>query len=252
MGARIKRKVKLTNEDIDRDLDPGWKRLSDYINCRTRLLLACPNDHICGITWNNYYYGGTRCKECSSRYYDNDRVDRILREQRWARLEDYAGQNTPLLCRCPQGHISRIRMAHFLNGHRCFRCWWDYARGENSLHWKMELTKEERQRQRNYPEYRQYRQDVFERDDYTCRVCLDSEGGNLEVHHLFSYAAYPEHRTSKEFSITLCNSCHFVYHAECGKGLPENTPTQFREWLSAFSPAAHTRLSNFFDLPLAA
>lgn len=37
---------------------------------------------------------------------------------------------------------------------------------------------------RNLFEYRQWRSDVFTRDKYTCQICGDNKGGNLEAHHI--------------------------------------------------------------------
>ena len=70
-------------------------------------------------------------------------------------------------------------------------------------------------------EYRQWRSDVFTRDDYACQEC-NQEGGNLEAHHIISFnTLIRKHeitnvkqalRCSELWNInnglTLCKKCH--------------------------------------------
>jgi len=41
---------------------------------------------------------------------------------------------------------------------------------------------------RNLPDSKQWRKQVFERDNYTCQECGDNKGGNLEAHHIISFS----------------------------------------------------------------
>jgi hypothetical protein len=54
--------------------------------------------------------------------------------------------------------------------------------GENSIHWKGGVTIL-RKKIRSHFKYRQWRSDIFERDDFTCQEC-GIRGGNLEAHHI--------------------------------------------------------------------
>jgi len=56
--------------------------------------------------------------------------------------------------------------------------------------------------------YREWRKSVFERDDYTCQVCYDNSGGNLEADHIKSFARFPELRFDLKNGRTLCEECH--------------------------------------------
>lgn len=91
--------------------------------------------------------------------------------------------------------------------------------------WNPDLTDEERKDQRKYYEYTVWRNEVFERDNYTCQLCGDDRGGNLVAHHLNSYHDNPELRTEVKNGITLCEDCHKRFHAEFGYG--NNTKEQF-------------------------
>ncbi len=76
--------------------------------------------------------------------------------------------------------------------------------------WKGGSSKITRSERRNFQgtfKYKQWRRDVFERDNYTCQGC-EKRGGYLEVDHIKSYAMFPELRTSLENGRTLCRPCH--------------------------------------------
>ena len=53
---------------------------------------------------------------------------------------------------------------------------------------------------------------VFERDDFTCQMCGDNRGHNLNAHHIKSWAKYPELRFDINNGITLCRECHIKIH----------------------------------------
>jgi hypothetical protein len=56
--------------------------------------------------------------------------------------------------------------------------------------------------------YREWRKAVFKRDNYTCVICMDKKGGNLEADHIKDFALYPELRLNIDNGRTLCKSCH--------------------------------------------
>ena len=70
-------------------------------------------------------------------------------------------------------------------------------------------------RQRNIDaqraEYRQWRNSVIRRDNYTCQKC-GKRGVIFQVHHIRSYANHPELRYDIGNGITLCLQCHSDEH----------------------------------------
>lgn len=60
-------------------------------------------------------------------------------------------------------------------------------------------------------EYRQWRTAVYERDDYTCQSC-QKRGGNLQAHHVKSWASFPALRYDVANGQTLCAECHHALH----------------------------------------
>lgn len=79
-------------------------------------------------------------------------------------------------------------------------------RGPNSPSWKGGLTDEAR-KIRNSPEYKAWREAVFNRDNFTCQRC-QIRGHRLEAHHVLTFSARPDLRLAVENGITLCRSCH--------------------------------------------
>lgn len=66
-------------------------------------------------------------------------------------------------------------------------------------------------RDRQTKQYKQWRQGVFERDDYTCQQCGE-KGGQIQAHHIKQWAFYPKERYKIENGVTLCKKCHKAIH----------------------------------------
>lgn len=81
----------------------------------------------------------------------------------------------------------------------------------------------------NVHEYREWRKEVYKKDNYTCQCCGDNKGGNLNAHHLDGYDWCEEKRLDINNGITLCKNCHSDFHYVYGYG--GNTKEQFEEWL---------------------
>jgi len=90
--------------------------------------------------------------------------------------------------------------------------------GDKHPNWKGGATKKN-EMVRKCLEYRLWRNAVYQRDNYTCQECNISIGGNLEAHHIKSFAVFPELRFAIDNGIILCKECHKKTDNYAGKGL---------------------------------
>ena len=91
------------------------------------------------------------------------------------------------------------------------------------------MTEEERIIQRKSNEYYLWRKFVFNRDNYTCQRCGDNKGGNLNAHHIINYMESEDLRIDLDNGITLCKSCHKLFHDTYG--YRNNTREQINKFL---------------------
>ena len=98
---------------------------------------------------------------------------------------------------------------------------------KGNLHWNWQggITPLNQQIRQTY-EYRQWRSDVFTRDNFTCQECGDNSGGNLNAHHIkplvtilqfYEIAILKEALECEELwninnGVTLCEECHKKYN----------------------------------------
>lgn len=65
---------------------------------------------------------------------------------------------------------------------------------------------------RRTTEYKAWRDAVYARDNYACQDCGDNKGGNLQAHHIQSFADHPDLRFVVSNGTTLCRDCHERLH----------------------------------------
>ena len=85
--------------------------------------------------------------------------------------------------------------------------------GENHYNWRGGVT-EARHLDMTSREYKVWRDRVFQRDHYTCQMCGDNTGGNLNAHHIKAYKDFPDSRYDVDNGITLCKTCHIKVHKQ--------------------------------------
>lgn len=102
-------------------------------------------------------------------------------------------------------------------------------KGSKSYRWKGGITLLNLQI-RSCFQYRQWRSDVFTKDDFTCQQCFQ-RGGQLETHHIISFSKIIEKNRIKTLEdalnceelwninngITLCKKCHNNQRSTYGK-----------------------------------
>ena len=197
--------IKIIKNYIEGKEGNGCKLLStEYKNNKTPLKIQCACGEIFEVNFNNFQNGQKQCSKCG-----------ITRR---------SGENNPMNRPELREMVSKRQKELWRNEeYRSHHC------GENNPHWNPNLTDEERKKKRNIEGYSEWREDVYERDNYTCQCCGNNKGGNLNAHHLNCYHYDKEHRIDINNGITLCEDCHKEFHKIYGYG--NNTIAQFREFL---------------------
>lgn len=197
------------NNDFRRNTDP------------VRYIALCGHEN---ITDYSHFVGqrtGRVCNTCSkSILYKYDYVKECFEQEDCVLLEEeYKNCKTPMRYIAKCGHESTITFDQFLNADsatkRCRDC---------HKHTYHEVPVD-----RNRTASKTWRKAVYARDGYSCRKC-GHHGGDLNAHHLGAYDVFPEVRFDVSNGVTLCATCHVMFHSVYGFG--GNTPEQFNQWLS--------------------
>lgn len=84
-------------------------------------------------------------------------------------------------------------------------------RGENHPNWRGGQSTELKQLRYRYKdsrEYKKWRKNVFERDNYACQLCQKKSEGDIEAHHIIPLEIDKSKIVENNNGITLCISCH--------------------------------------------
>ena len=89
-------------------------------------------------------------------------------------------------------------------------------RGKNHPNWKGGFNSKKRRWLMGGLEYRMWRNSVFKRDNYTCRICGDRNGYgktiNLVAHHVVKWSENEGLRYSVDNGFTVCKEDHILGH----------------------------------------
>ena len=75
------------------------------------------------------------------------------------------------------------------------------------------------------PQFIEWAWKVKNKAKFTCRICGDNTGGNLNSHHKNSWDKHPDQRYDINNGICLCEKCHKEFHKKYGHG--NNTIMQY-------------------------
>lgn|SRR3990167_8962046 len=84
--------------------------------------------------------------------------------------------------------------------------------GSNHPNWKGGIMKG--RKERNQSIYKEWRNEIFSVDKYTCQFCGARNGHGetvkFEAHHILPWDKFPEMRFSPDNGTTLCQNCHKI------------------------------------------
>lgn len=204
---------------------------TEYINCKIPMRFIAECGHKSTITYDAFKNSSAshRCKECQLiTHFNIEKIVSLFRDRGCSVLDTAYVPKKKIHYIAACGHRTYIALDKFIDGQgtNCPRC--NKPRGEKHHAYNPLLTDEERIQNRDVIEYVIWRKGVFEKDGYTCRVCGDNRGGNLQAHHLNSYSAFSDERFDIGNGITLCAQCHKQYHVACG--FCDSTSEKFNQW----------------------
>ena len=220
---KMAEKRKPTFESVDKCFEENDCILleTEYKNCDTPMKYICNCGEESKITFY-HFKNGQRCRICGIKKSSNKKkfslkdAKKYFKDNGCKLLEkEYKTVTTPMRYRCSCGNISKISFSKFKNGQRCKKCgrikMSIKMKGKNNYNYNHNLTDEEREIGRNYPEYREWRTSVYKRDDYTCQKCPQI-GGRLVAHHIEGFSNNKDLRVDENNGITFCEDCHHEFH----------------------------------------
>lgn len=86
-------------------------------------------------------------------------------------------------------------------------------RGE--AHWNYNPETQGIQRGRLLKAYKEWRNDILRRDNYTCQKCHKTSS-KFCAHHIDSFSQNPEQRLDISNGICFCDECHLLFHRTFG------------------------------------
>jgi len=121
---------------------------------------------------------------------------RLINQSSWKKTSYWLGKKIPL--------ETRIKISE---GNKR-----NARKGEKNHNWKGGISKEHN-RLRHSLEYVLWRNEVYKRDRWTCKICNKRcQKGNIVAHHLKLFSEVPELRFTVTNGITLCRKCHIEIH----------------------------------------
>ncbi|MGG4198718.1 HNH endonuclease [Peribacillus frigoritolerans] len=221
--------------------EKGFKLLdTEYVNMRHRMNFIC----ICGeedyMTYDSFKNGSAGCGKCSLKKLVESNTTSIEDIRRFLEIKgcelistSYNGkEEIKFRCRCGNSY-SRV-WRRLKKTQQCRKCSLQnrvekqkLLVGKLSPNYKHHISDEERIIKRAYYGYKQWRKQVYKRDQYTCVIC-EVTGGNLNAHHLYSHSTHPEKRLDLDNGVTLCVECHKDFHKKYTNF--NNTKEQFEEY----------------------
>lgn len=227
----------------DNMLDP-W--IIPYKSSKKAKFICLENeDHVYEMSFENYSKE-QGCPFCSHRkiYYPEslgalypEVLDIWSSRNEKSPFDYYPGSGKKVWFKCKDGlhedYYRTIESAVRLN-FRCPVCSkenYQQPKGELAHNWRGGITPINKLL-RASKDYDEWREKVFERDNYTCQIC-GKRGSRLNAHHILNFSDHENLRYDISNGITMCEECHDVRFKDSFHniyGTSNNTAEQLEEY----------------------
>ena len=206
-------------------------------NSKKKIVITCPK---CGITFKRYFMvlnksGSFLCQKCAVKEKLSKTIKPGTKKNRLTVLKP-AGKSGYSIFKCDCGNERKILNRNFLSGktkscgclkRETMKKIAIHLSGEDHTNWKGGITGE-RQSKMTKGDYKKWRKDIYERDNYICQKC-GQKGGELNSHHIYNYSDNKAKIIDINNGITLCEKCHNLFHKIYTR--KNNTRKQLEEFL---------------------
>lgn len=86
-----------------------------------------------------------------------------------------------------------------------------YTEISGTKHWNWQGGISSEQHKRYSLEGKEWRRNIFSRDNFTCKIC-GKKGGKLHAHHIKPFSKFKDLRFINDNGITVCVDCHKEIH----------------------------------------
>ena len=256
-NSKIGRNIKFTIDDFVREFDKhNLDIVFDLIQDTDRLLVTDNIPYICrnhaekGVQYtsldvirNRIYccrYGGFEATAQKQSTVDIADAQKICDERGYTLLtQRITSVDSTIEYICNQHPNYGIQtttlygMTHY--DCNCRLCAMQKISGENNWNWRGGLTSKNESDRKTW-QYKEWRQSVYQRDNFTCQCCgRNSNEVSLNAHHILNFSDYEDLRYDVDNGITLCEECHSINYPNSFHsiyGVSNNTKEQLDEYIN--------------------
>lgn len=230
--------------ELDKDICVGLIEDKEHVLAETRLPFICRNHPEAGVQYSSYINSSAKNRKCCAvggresintfrRIADISDAKQICEKRNYTLLTETirsVDDKIEYICNKHPEYGVQTTTLYGMKKYdcNCRLCSAKKSNKENHWNWHGGINDVNDTIRKSW-EYKQWRQEVYKRDNFTCRRCGDSKIA-LNAHHILNFSNHEELRFDISNGITLCEDCHREFHNAYGNR--NNTMEQLDEFLA--------------------